>query len=146
MSKEPLEGATASFLDPRNEQLGYRNIFIADKYQGEVSPVEAYHKLRIEHEVPDGAYDLTIDRSFILEFAYEKLNAIDFDKGCYIGQEVITRTYRRGVIRKEFKKFALTGEYANLQAGDDIIKDGKKLGVLCFRQGEEGTALLKKKD
>ena len=88
-----------------------------------------YHKLRLENLLIDGAYDLFIDKSYILEFGYDKLNAIDFEKGCYVGQEVITRTYRRGVIRKSPRLIEFVEGF---EKGDDYVVDGKKIGVVCL--------------
>jgi folate-binding protein YgfZ len=115
--------------DSRSEILGYRNI-VKEKISG-ADDLNEYQKLRYDNLIIDGAYDLEIDRSFILEFGYEKLGAVDFEKGCYVGQEVITRTYRRGVIRKKPYSFETEDKNVKLEKGDEVFCDGKKIGKVC---------------
>lgn len=59
-----------------------------------------YQDYEISHCIVDGIF-LEIDKSFILEYGFEELNAVSFSKGCYIGQELITRTKHTGEVRKK---------------------------------------------
>lgn len=96
--------------DPRHEGLGWR------LYGDAVSagdPIE-WDKLHIELRVPQLGLDLLPNDSFILEFGFERLNGVDFRKGCYVGQEVTARMHhktdlRRGVKRIELSKPSATG-------------------------------------
>lgn len=96
------------FLDPRIPNFGYRDYVSKDisfKY-----PIDAnfnYHLKRFENNLVEGCYDLSIDKSFPLEFGFDNFNAISYKKGCYIGQETTARTHYRGQIRKKIVKFKI---------------------------------------
>ena len=52
------------------------------------------------NKIPESEYDLTYDKSLILEFGFDNLNAIKLEKGCYMGQELTARTHHTGQVRK----------------------------------------------
>ncbi|MBL6665151.1 MAG: folate-binding protein YgfZ [Rickettsiales bacterium] len=87
-----------SFIDPRNKNLGYR---IYHNQENCEDGTDQYHQKRIELKIPDGEYDLTFEKSLILEFNFDNLSAISYEKGCYIGQELTARTHHTGQIRKK---------------------------------------------
>ncbi|MAZ80517.1 MAG: hypothetical protein CMP18_01890 [Rickettsiales bacterium] len=87
------------FNDPRSSNMGYR---IYNNNDLDInSDISFYHKIRINNKIAEGSWDLTCEKSLILEFAFDKLNAINFEKGCYMGQELTARTYHMGEIRKK---------------------------------------------
>ncbi len=63
--------------------------------------INYYHYLRIINKITEGEFDLTYDKSIIAEFNFDDLNAIDYKKGCYVGQELTARTHYLGKIRKK---------------------------------------------
>jgi len=109
------------YKDPRAIEMGYfglisRNnnlIEINNKndqfHNFKIIDNNFYHQKRIENKICEGEFDLEQEKSFIQEFGYENLSAIDFNKGCYVGQEIIARTHYRGEIRKKifYLKFEL---------------------------------------
>src|SRR5665213_2374859 len=89
----PGEGWMA---DPRLPALGWRGYGLA----GEVDTDEdAYDARRLALGVPDPAKDCVPDQTFPLEADWDLLNAIDFHKGCYIGQETTSRMKRRSAVK-----------------------------------------------
>lgn len=119
------------FIDPRHPKLGFRS------YQTDIANCNdssAYHAQRISLKIAESEYDLTYDKSFILEFGFDHLNAIDYQKGCYVGQELTARTHYRGQIRK--KIFAITIEDFNNKNNLESLKNskitcqGKNLGII----------------
>jgi len=87
--------------DPRIPQMGIRLIATDPKVAGAEAATPAdYHAHRIALGVGDAAHDFEPDRSFPLEMNFEEMNGVDFQKGCFIGQEVTSRTKRRGSVRK----------------------------------------------
>ncbi len=56
---------------------------------------------------------------------------ISFDKGCYLGQEIIARLDSRGEPAKKLCRFELKNE---AEIGDEILVDGKKVGTLVSIQ------------
>ena len=122
------------FKDPRNENLGYR--IYGEKNEIEklkLLPLPEYHSLRIHNKVAEGAFDLTKEKSYILEFGFNELNAVDYNKGCYVGQELTARTHHLGEIRKKLFHIKIENNYTkNLEElkGLEINCDDKKLGVI----------------
>jgi folate-binding protein YgfZ len=102
----PIAGATA-FVDPRLPELGTRVLAPAGQAATLLAargcidaPLAAYDALRLELGVPDGSRDLIVDRALLLENGFDELNGVDWQKGCYMGQELTARTKYRALIRK----------------------------------------------
>ena len=96
-----------AFVDPRLAALGVRCILPrADIKQAlrDAGLAEAgfpvYDRLRLALGIPDGSRDLVIEKSILLEAGFDELNGVDWQKGCYIGQELTARTKYRGLIKK----------------------------------------------
>jgi folate-binding protein YgfZ len=137
------ENATAIFADPRNQSLG--NHIILPKKQKldlpQISPVD-YNLTRMKNLIPDCTLDIVSGKSFPLELGLQ--NAISFSKGCYIGQEVVSRTFNSGVVRK--KPYLVSAKEKLPDFGTDIIADYNKIGTMCSSEGNIGLALLRISD
>ncbi|MDP5012383.1 MAG: folate-binding protein, partial [Alphaproteobacteria bacterium] len=80
------EGSDAlTVQDPRTTEMG-RRVYTTIKRQL-TAGIEVYDARRIRLCMPDGARDVPYERGFIMEYGFDRLNAIDFQKGCYVGQE-----------------------------------------------------------
>ena len=126
--------------DPRNRNLGYRLYSKSENLENTYS----YEKLRIESKVPEGEKDLISGKSFPLEFGLEKIGAIDFKKGCYVGQEPISRTYHRGVIRKNIYKVSSMDNLP--ESGTKIFAGNIEIGTLCSTYQNIGLSLLRNEE
>lgn len=147
--QQQKEGAAKvfSFIDPRTPRMFARSIIDKENhYQSfeakgfSKGEFKEYEELRIKTGVPDGEKDLTPDKSFPLQYKMDEFLAIDFKKGCYVGQEVTARSKHRGVIRKSL--FTVTSEQAIPEAGTPVIFDGKQVGELKSSIGNNALALL----
>ena len=115
-SAAPFGGGVA-MVDPRLPELGVRLILPRATAQATLESLgaandgdgAAYHRLRISLGVPDAAQDLTPEKSILLENGFDELNAIDWDKGCYMGQELTARTRYRGLVRKRLLPVRIEG-------------------------------------
>jgi folate-binding protein YgfZ len=107
--------------DPRNDKLGFYAIGEA----GSVDKIKEYHKNRIQLKIADGFHDLTQKESIILDYGFDALNAISYTKGCYLGQELISRTKHTGVIRKKVCGFK---SEICFEKGQDISQNEEKVG------------------
>lgn len=88
--------------DPRTKGFFKRAMISIDReLNGKEISYADYEIERIKNAIPEGDKDMKSEKSFPLEFGMDNFNAISFDKGCYIGQEVTTRTKKRGVVRKK---------------------------------------------
>ena len=105
-SSIPLEGAIAVTKDTRSNWNFYRYLFpnsaTASDSIKEVPQFSQgrYNRERILRGIPEGAYEISPRQSVPLEFNIDLMGGIDFNKGCYIGQELVIRTHHRGIVRK----------------------------------------------
>lgn len=121
--------AEFNFIDPRNEKLGFR---IYKKFDGEISDFSLnsnYHQKRIFLKIPESEHDLTYEKSFILEFGFNELNAVSYEKGCYIGQELTARTHHLGEIRKKIFLIKIN-KNIQLEKNTKITFDSQNIGVI----------------
>jgi len=115
-------------------------------------PLGDYHAHRIACGVPQGIDELGTDKNFPLECNFAELNGIDFQKGCFIGQEVTSRIHRRGNIRKKIYLIMADTELARGQPICAHIQDPKadkeadkmrQVGEICAIAGQKALALLR---
>ena len=93
-------------------------------------PEEAdYHALRISLGVPEGGLDYAFGDAFPHEALFDQLNGVDFKKGCYVGQEVVSRIEHRGTARKRI--VPIEGVSALPVPGTSIEADGLPVGTLA---------------
>lgn len=123
------------FVDPRLVELGARLILPTDavaealgKLGAELAPEEGYHLHRIRLGVPDGSKDLVLDKTVLLEAGFEELGGVDFQKGCYMGQELTARTKYRGLVKRRLLPVEIDGPAPN--AGAEILLNDKEAGEL----------------
>ena len=121
--------------DPRHPALGWR-AYRAEPPGADTTDWEA---LRVAHLVPETGVELTSD-TFILEAGFERLNGVDFRKGCYVGQEVTARMKHKTELRKGLARVAITGE---APPGAEISAGGKTAGTLLTRSGDRAIAYLR---
>ena len=100
-----------------------------------------YERLRLSLAVPDGSRDIPVDKGFLLESNFEELNGIDFQKGCYVGQELTARTKYRGTIRKRLFGVEVDGPLP--EPGTPIKLGDVEVGTMRSGLGAAGLALLR---
>lgn len=122
-----------AFADPRHPNLGWR------AYDGQRGDDTDWTALHVALGVPQSGVELTPD-SFILEMGFERLNGVDFRKGCYVGQEVTARMKHKTELRKGLARVAIDGP---AEPGTEIIADGKPAGTLHSRAGDRALAYLR---
>ncbi len=132
-SKEIIDNVLFSLQDPRNNKLGYRSIIKRDQFNKDKNhSTNLYLKDKYNFAIIDGDIDLIYEKSIPIEYGADNLNAIDYKKGCYIGQEVISRAKYQGVVRKKIYKLNFDTELAPIDKGAMVTDlDGNKLGVVC---------------
>lgn len=133
-AEAPFAGAQA---DPRLSALGFRRI--AAKAEADAAPDggPAYEALRLAEGVPDLARDAAADEVFALEALLEELHGVDFRKGCFVGQENVSRMKRRATTRKKFCPIAFEGEA--LAPGTALLAGEAEIGTV--RSGTAGRAI-----
>ena len=131
-----------TFIDPRLPALGHRTIGTVAEVAATIANAEAYHDHRLDLGVPE-AGDFGSDRMFALDADLDELHAIDFEKGCYVGQELTARMKHRGTARKRLLPVA-TEDGGDLPGGDiSVMADGRALGEIVSTHGALGFALIR---
>lgn len=129
------------FDDPRAPTLGRRAILPAAQAQAFAGDArEKYETHRIACGVPAGGLDFAYGDAFPHEANMDLLHGVAFDKGCYVGQEVVSRMQHRGLVRKRVVKVALEGQAA---PGAEIRAGEIAIGVLGGASGGHGLATVR---
>ncbi len=126
--------------DPRLPDLGWRAIVAAqDAAEFALEPAERYHAHRIALGVPEGGRDFLFGDAFPHEALMDQLHGVDFDKGCYVGQEVVSRMQHRGTARTRIVPALYEGGFA-AEAGVEVMAGDRILGKTGT--GADGRGLL----
>lgn len=129
------------YVDPRLRELGARAMVCEEPQGFSRSAVQDYARHRIKLGVPEGGLDLIPEKSILLELGLDELNAINWKKGCYVGQELTTRSKFLGLVRKRL--FPVTIEGSAPEFGAEIFLDDTPVGVMRSSQEGIGLALLR---
>jgi folate-binding protein YgfZ len=145
---EPAVKPDLSFADPRNDALGWRILVpeelkqkVADLIGAELVDSEAYEAHRISSGAPRGGLDFMYGDAFPHETNMDRLHGIDFDKGCYVGQEVVSRMQHRGTARTRTVRVVL--EDLSPEPGATILAGDKAVGTMGSTAGGNGLALIR---
>ncbi len=141
----PVEGGVA-LVDPRLAKLGARIIMDRGRLARlgpELAAVDfaAYDRHRLTLGIPDGSRDLVPDKSILLEAGFDELHGVDWQKGCYVGQELTARTKYRGLIKKRLFPVHIDGPAP--APGTMVIAEGRDAGELRSSRDGQGLALLR---
>jgi folate-binding protein YgfZ len=135
----------ADYADPRREGLGRRLIVARTTFPalpGAVREAGAvYERHRIELEIPKGGVDFAYADAFPHEANFDRLHGVDFKKGCYVGQEVVSRVEHRGLARKRIVGVRFAGEAP--PAGAAVTAGEVDLGIMGSSAEGMGLALLR---
>lgn len=134
-------GANIGLPDPRHFKMGNRSFEKPDL------PEESFNewdKERIALGIPDGSRDMKITKSTLLECGIDKLNGIDFDKGCYMGQELTARMHYRNLGKKHLQVLKFDGMEPPAPY-TDIHLNGEIIGNMRSSCGNIGLAIIKDK-
>jgi folate-binding protein YgfZ len=142
-----LDGSV-TYVDPRLAQLGVRVIAPAGQAATllqargfSAAPIESYDALRLTLGVPDGSRDLPVEKALLLESGFDELNGVDWQKGCYMGQELTARTKYRGLVKKRL--FPVRVEGALPAPGTPVFSNGEEVGEVRSGSGEHAIAMLR---
>ena len=145
---EPVIKPDLAFVDPRHEALGWRILVpedvkqkVADLIGADLVDSEGYEAHRIASGVPRGGLDFMYSDAFPHETNMDRLHGIDFDKGCYVGQEVVSRMQHRGTARTRIVRVTL--EDFSPEAGIPVVAGEKPVGTMGSTAGGKGLALLR---
>jgi tRNA-modifying protein YgfZ len=137
-----------AFADPRDATLGWRILVPADRAQkvadligADLVDSSAYDAHRIGSGVPRGGLDFIYGDAFPHETNMDRLHGVDFEKGCYVGQEVVSRMQHRGTART--RSVRIVFEDFSPEPGTAILAGDKPVGTLGSTAGRNGLALMR---
>jgi len=146
----PERGAAVPFadgvgyVDPRLVELGARLLLprgagatpLTSRGFG-MTDAAGYDRLRLSLGVPDGSRDLAVEKAILLESGFDELNGIDWQKGCYVGQELTARTKYRALIKKRLMPVTVHGPLP--PPGTPVMSGDQEAGEM--RSGRDGVGL-----
>src|SRR5580704_17503826 len=137
-----------AYADPRLSALGMRVILprqqvaaAAAESRAELVDAGSYEAHRIVLGVPQGGSDFSYGDAFPHESDMDQLGGVDFDKGCYIGQELVSRMQHRGTARTRAVPVRYDGAAA--LAGAAIMAGERQLGTIGSAAAGRAVALLR---
>jgi len=135
------------YADPRLPDIGFRELvtmrtdWALGGEDANTATQHDYHAHRIALGVPEGGKDYAFGDTFPHEALFDQLHGVSFEKGCYVGQEVVSRMANRGTARK--RVVPVIGETALPASGSEIVAGGVTIGSLGSTSGTRGLALLR---
>jgi len=145
---DPLTRPDLAFTDPRMPDLGWRILVpetlaatVAGLIGADLVDSAEYEAHRIGCGVPRGGLDFMYGDAFPHETNMDRLHGVDFDKGCYVGQEVVSRMQHRGTARTRTVKILL--EDFSPEVGQTILAGDKQVGTIGSTAGRKGLALIR---
>jgi folate-binding protein YgfZ len=136
-----VAGGQGAAADPRDPGLGGRGIVARADVSEDGGARAAYEARRIGLGVPQGGLDFAYGDAFPHDANMDLVNGVDFAKGCYVGQEVVSRMKHRGGVRKRIVRVAFDG--AAVAPGAAIVDGELPVGVMGGSIGVQGLALVR---
>lgn len=138
----------SQMFDPRLPELGLRTHWgpgvasrLTEEAAREANATAAdYHAHRIALGVPEGGKDYAFGDTFPHEANMDLLNGVSFSKGCFVGQEVVSRMQHRGTARK---RIVIVEADNPLQTGTAIAAGQATIGTIGSVAGNRGLALVR---
>ncbi|NNE58031.1 MAG: folate-binding protein [Hellea sp.] len=122
--------------DPRHPLLGRR--IIADMIETTAMSAD-YNQHRLSLGIPDSQWDFETSELFPANANMDLLSGVDFKKGCFIGQEVVSRMHRKTEIRKRLRGINFSGEILEM----DIKHGDRIVGTILYHQVGLGMAMIR---
>ncbi len=148
LEREPAADLGLVFADPRDARLGWRVVLPAEGAKQALSAAgavwaepEAWQERRIALGIPEGGKDFVYGDTYPHEADMDALGGVDFHKGCFIGQEVVSRVERRGVARNRVVPVAY--EVAAPMPGAEVHAGAQAVGHMGSAAGGRGLAMLR---
>jgi folate-binding protein YgfZ len=148
----PANGSQAklglTYADPRLAALGIRVMLqphraadAAAELGAALVAADEYEAHRITLGVPSGGVDFGYGDAFPHEADMDQLGGVDFEKGCYVGQEVVSRMEHRGIARTRAMPVRYEGPAP--QAGTTVLAGERQVGTMGSAADGRGLALLR---
>ncbi len=134
MTRGLTDAPSGSLADPRHPALGWR-------HYGPPLPDPAvdWNAVRVANLIPQTGIELIPNESYLLECGFERLNGVDFRKGCYVGQEVTARMKHKTELRKGLGLVALDQP---VPVGTALLAQEREVGHIYTQSGGKAIAYV----
>lgn len=119
--------------------LGFMRVYAAEVKTD--ADIEAYHRLRIENGVVESGSDYQLGDAFPHDILLDLSGGVGFRKGCYVGQEVVSRMQHRGTARR--RVMLVKGQAPLPTSGTELTVNGRTIGALGSVAGTDGLAIVR---
>ena len=124
--------------DPRHPALGAR---LLRREPGDYKlAIDDYDTHRLSLGVPDSEKDFESGQVFPADANMDLLNGVNFSKGCFVGQEVVSRMKRMTTVKKRMRGIYFDG---NAATGDRILSGERVIGDVLHASGKAGMAMMR---
>lgn len=148
LAREGRKGVGLRYADPRLPALGLRVMLpphlaaaAAADLGAALVDANAYQAHRIALGVPQGGLDFSYGDNFPHEADMDQLGGVDFEKGCYVGQEVVSRIEHRGIARARVVPVRYSDAAPEL--GVAVLAGDRQVGTMGSSAAGHGLALLR---
>jgi len=138
---EPAAQEGLVFADPRLLEAGWRAWLAAAPKGADPADFAEWDRHRIACGLPDGRRDMVAERTILLEAGFDELGGVDWDKGCFMGQEITARSKYRGQVRRRLMPVAIDG--APPEAGAPLFFGEEEAGEMRSHAGQDGLAMIR---
>jgi folate-binding protein YgfZ len=129
----------AGFRDQRFARAGVTLTRIPG--HGGTDAISLYHTLRFAHGISGGGEDGALGDYFPHDLMMDKNGGLSFKKGCYIGQEVVSRMQHRSTARRRL--VTVSADYALVEPGAAILVGDREIGALIAAEGNKGLGVIR---
>jgi hypothetical protein len=144
---KPFSGGVV-YVDPRLAKAGLRALLPRGRARNALAEAgfgqgafEDYERLRLSLGLPDGSRDMEVEKATLLENGIDELGGVDWDKGCYLGQEITARTKHRGLVKKRLMPVTVEGPLP--APGTPVMAGDVEVGEMRTGLGGIGLAMLR---
>lgn len=139
----PFSQIDSTFADkrfPDNEKVFRSYSLGTSPAPSSKEALDQWNLLRIKYAIAESNYDFTSGEVFPHDINFDQIGAISYKKGCYIGQEIVSRMHHRGTARR---RMLVVKSNNNLPAAGTIEADGKMIGNLGTVIGNNASAIVR---
>ncbi|WP_428428081.1 YgfZ/GcvT domain-containing protein [Pararhizobium sp.] len=135
-----FNAAPGAYRDARFAKAG-QEVYRTYDTEGETAGIDDYDRLRILNGIAVSGADYALQDAFPHDVLMDKNGALSFKKGCYVGQEVVSRMQHRGTARR--RVVIVAAETALPETGTPLTAKGRSIGVLGSVTGSSGLAIVR---
>lgn len=137
---EPVHvGGSTGLADQRHRDMGMRLYGAANATANATDSVDAYTALRASLGLLEGPQEVIANQDFPHDVGLDLTGAISFSKGCFVGQEVVSRVKHRGTARR--RPVLVKGE--GIEAGASLFVGEREVGTIRLAAGSDGVAVVR---